>query len=177
MTNYYDGIAKGYDGLYEEEQQAKMDKIVKEYKVEKDFQLLDVGCGTGISTSRWDCETTGVDPSQELIRIAREKYPEKDFMVGKAESLPFPDKSFDVVTCITAIHNFENPLKGIQEMKRVGKGVFVITLLRKSKKVEEIQKLILNNFIIKRIVMEDKDIIFICEKARELNSKPDKKEE
>jgi ubiquinone/menaquinone biosynthesis C-methylase UbiE len=163
--DFYGGIASGYDELYMAEQLQKMTSIIAELGADvpkKKEKLLDVGCGTGISTSVWKCECTGIDPSSELIEIAKKKYPGKTFLVGKAEKLPFPDKSFDVVICITAIHNFDDVRQGLIEMKRVCKDRVVITVLRKSKKVEDIQKYIIINFRVKRIVMEEKDLIFVC---------------
>lgn len=162
---FYDDMAEGYDELHFAEQLQKMTAIIADIGQDipkKNEKLLDVGCGTGISTSVWNCECTGIDPSEELIKIAQKKFPRKKFVVGRAEELPFPDKSFDVVISITSIHNFSDIKKGINEMKRVCKGRAVFSVLRKSQKAEEIEKLIIINFRIKRIIMEEKDLIFIC---------------
>jgi demethylmenaquinone methyltransferase/2-methoxy-6-polyprenyl-1,4-benzoquinol methylase len=162
---YYDKIAPGYDELYMAEQLQKMTSVIAAFGPDvpkRKETLLDVGCGTGISMSVWNCECTGIDPSSELIEIAKKKYPNKNFVVGVAEKLPFPDKSFDIVTCVTAVHNFADVRKAFEEMKRVCKDRLVITLLRKSKKIEDIEKWVIINFKIKRIVMEEKDLIFVC---------------
>lgn len=173
MEGYYDSIAPGYDELHMAEQLKKMTAIIAELGQDipkKGEKLLDVGCGSGISTSVWNCECTGIDPSSKLIEIAKQNHPGKSFIVAPAEEIPFPDDSFDIVVCVTAIHNFKDVRKGISEMKRVGKGRFVITLLRKSAKAEEITKLIMINFKINRIVMEDKDLIFLCRAKRQKSS-------
>jgi ubiquinone/menaquinone biosynthesis C-methylase UbiE len=165
MTEYYDAIAPGYDELHMAEQIRKMTAIIADLGQDipkRGEKLLDVGCGSGISTSVWNCDCTGIDPSAKLIEVAQKNYPGKRFLVANAEEIPFPDDSFDIVVCVTAIHNFADVRKGISEMKRVCKGRFVISLLRKSAKVEEIEKLIIINFRVKRIIMEDKDLIFIC---------------
>ena len=107
----------------------------------KGEKLLDVGCGSGISTSVWNCDCTGIDPSEKLIEIAHKNYPGKRFVVASAEDIPFPDGAFDILISITAIHNFKDVRKAINEMKRVCKGRFVITVLRKAAKVDEIAKL------------------------------------
>jgi ubiquinone/menaquinone biosynthesis C-methylase UbiE len=164
-SSFYDKIASGYDELYMAEQFSKISEIMQALGADipkKTDKLLDVGCGTGISTSVWKSECVGIDPSKELIRIAQKNYPKRKFMVGRAESLPFPDQSFDVVISVTSIHNFEDIKKGIDEMKRVGKRLFIITALRKSAKIAEIEKLVILNFKINKIVVEEKDIIFIC---------------
>lgn len=163
--SFYDKIASGYDELYMAEQFSKISEVMQALGADipkKTDKLLDVGCGTGISTSVWKSECVGIDPSRELIRIAQRNYPKRKFMVGRAESLPFPDQSFDVVISVTSIHNFEDVKKSIEEMKRVGKRLFVITALRKSAKITEIEKLMILNFKVQKIVVEEKDIIFIC---------------
>ncbi|MFH1669295.1 MAG: class I SAM-dependent methyltransferase [Candidatus Woesearchaeota archaeon] len=169
MTDYYDSIAPGYDNLHKEEQLKKLNEIkdaLGNSLPKKGDLLLDVGCGTGISTAFWNCTCTGIDPSEELIKIARENYPDRKFIVSKGEELPFPNNSFDFVVSITAIHNFDDVKQGIMELKRVGSDKFVITAFRKSAKLEEIQKLIIINFKVNKILMEDKDLIFICEKLQ-----------
>jgi len=165
MDEFYDKIAAGYDELHWEEQLAKMVEIVT--SLTKDIphrreRLLDVGCGSGISTSVWNCRCVGVDPSKELIKIATKKYPGKHFVVGAAEALPFKTGSFDVVISVTSIHNFNDVRKGIDEMKRVGKDRFIITVLKKSKHLDQIEKLIIMNFRIQKILVQEKDIIFLC---------------
>jgi ubiquinone/menaquinone biosynthesis C-methylase UbiE len=163
--NFYDEISEGYDELHMGEQLQKMVEIIASLGPDvpkKGETLLDVGCGSGISTSVWTCACTGIDPSAKLIEIAKKKCPKAKFQVGNAEELPFPDNSFDVILCVTAIHNFKDLRKAIGEFKRVGKRLFVITVLRKSGNLDEIEKLIIINFKIKRIVAEEKDLIFIC---------------
>jgi ubiquinone/menaquinone biosynthesis C-methylase UbiE len=44
-----------------------------------------------------------------------------DFCAGTAYQLPFPDESFDVVTCQTLLIHLQHPDKALQEMKRVVK--------------------------------------------------------
>ena len=53
MDEYYDKIAKGYNELHAEEQKKKLAIIKKYIQPEKSDLLLDVGCGTGVS-SDWD---------------------------------------------------------------------------------------------------------------------------
>jgi ubiquinone/menaquinone biosynthesis C-methylase UbiE len=42
-----------------------------------------------------------------------------EFLLSDVESLPFPDKSFDIVSCRFAFHHFPNPEKALLEMRRV----------------------------------------------------------
>ena len=50
-------------------------------------------------------------------------------------------------------------------MKRVGKSKFVFSILRKSDKFNSIKNLVLKNFRILKIIEEEKDSIFFCQKT------------
>tara|TARA_Y100000034_G_scaffold61729_2_gene74944 strand:- start:4305 stop:4796 length:492 start_codon:yes stop_codon:yes gene_type:complete len=156
---YYDTTSKGYDELHKYEQLNKLRIIKKHLDVDINDKLLDVGCGSGIS-SDFDCVVIGIDPSVELLKIAKVKFPDKVFVKGVGEKLPFKDKSFDIVISITAVHNFNNIKKGLQEIKRVGKDRFVLSILKKSNSFDRISKLINQNFNVDKIVEEDKDVIY-----------------
>tara|TARA_Y100000310_G_C20638636_1_gene792605 strand:+ start:674 stop:1150 length:477 start_codon:yes stop_codon:yes gene_type:complete len=151
--NYYNSISKGYDELHKEEQEKKL-LIVKELiHPEKDSSLLDVGCGTGISSS-FNCNVIGIDPSLKLLEQS-----DKIKVNGVGELLPFKDKSFDYVVSLTALQNFDNIEKGLLEMKRVCKKQLVLSFLKKSEKKEMIMSLVKKHFTIVKEIEEDKDLI------------------
>ena len=84
--------------------------------------VLDVACGTGdmtVSLVERGCTVTGVDISEEMLSIARQKAPMVTFMIADAEHLPFPDASFDAVTCAFGVRNFVHLEQGLNEMLRV----------------------------------------------------------
>jgi len=157
---YYDSIAKGYEELYKEEQSNKVSIIKGSISISKGTKILDVGCGTGIS-SDFECFVVGIDPSLKLLML--NKNPMR--VLGLAESLPFKDKSFDYVISVTSIHNFDGIEKSISEMKRVGRHKFVFTILKKSAKLESIKKSIEKSFKIDKELDEKKDIIMLCRKT------------
>ena len=150
--NYYDQIADGYDKLHREEQEKKLSIVQKNLKINKKDRVLDVGCGTCIS-SQIQCRWYGIDPSERLLLQG----PEVNKILAKGETLPFEDDCFDVVICITAIHNFDDIEKGLQEMKRVGKTRFGISVLRKSKSHDKIVDMIKKNFAIDKTFEEKFD--------------------
>jgi len=84
--------------------------------------LLDVACGSGtflrVAAER-GLDPTGIDISPAAIAIAAERVPGVDLRVGEAEQLPFPDSSFDVVTCLGSLEHFESPERGAAEIARV----------------------------------------------------------
>lgn len=166
--NYYDSISKGYEELHKEEQLKKLELIKKYLKVKRDEKLLDVGCGTGLTTSPWKCKRYGIDPSKKLLEKAKKKYPDIKLKLASAEKIPFKNKFFDVIISVTALQNFTNLEKALKEMKRVGKNKFVFTFLKKSKKQKKIDSTIKKYFKVKKIIDEGKDLIYILKKANSI---------
>ena len=171
MTDYYNGIANGYDELYRNEQLLKLKfienkihsiSILKEFYNPK-YKMLDVGCGTGVSTSYFKFEESyGVDPSKELVKVAIKNYPKINFLIAPAEFIPFKDNNFDLIISLTAIQNFSDIEKGLLEIKRLS-NKYVLTFLKKSPKRELIESLIEKHFHIIKKFEEDKDMIYFCE--------------
>jgi len=157
MTDYYDEISEGYEELYKEEQLKKLEIISKNFKINKNELLLDVGCGIGITTGFWNCRRIGLDPAIKLLKKAKDNA----YVNAEAEHIPFKDKCFDVVISITAIQNFDDIRKGLEEIKRVGKNRFVLSFLKKSSKRNKIEKIIHEFFKVQKVIEEDKDLIFI----------------
>jgi len=153
---YYDEISKGYDELHGEEQLKKLRIIADNIPTTKETKLLDVGCGTGLSAKVFDCQITGIDPSEELLK----KCPFTT-VKGSAENMPFANNTFDVVIAVTSIHNFDDLEQGLKEIKRVGKQ-FALTVLKKSPKKDKILELISKIFTVDRTIEEDIDIILFC---------------
>ena len=152
--DYYGAISSGYDELHREEQLAKYNIVKSVLKPKKSCTLLDVACGTGIGRV-FGCKVTGVDSSAGILkRCSGIKK-----VLAPAEKLPFPDKSFDVVTCITAIHNFNDIKQAVSEMKRVSKGIVVISVLKKSARRDSIVRLLRRSFAVGRVVDEDRDTV------------------
>ena len=155
-TDYYDSISEGYNELHGEEQKKKLEIIKAKLTVHRHDKMLDVGCGTGIALHFFDCFRVGIDPAYDLLKQSIH-HPVQGF----AEALPFRDKAFDIVISVTAVHNFADIEKGLEEIKRVGNNRFVITVLKKSSKAGEIDWFIRQMFSVKEIVDEEKDLIYL----------------
>ncbi|MBD3355020.1 methyltransferase domain-containing protein [Candidatus Woesearchaeota archaeon] len=158
---YYDEISEGYEELHKEEQLKKIKLVADHLNVKKEDKLLDVGCGTGLTTESWNCKRYGIDPAPKLLEKARSK-DKVEYKLAPAEKIPYPDDFFDIVISITAIQNFEDIEKGLKEIKRVGKDRFVLSFLKKSDKRDFIEELITRLFKVEKILIEEKDEIYFC---------------
>jgi ubiquinone/menaquinone biosynthesis C-methylase UbiE len=90
--------------------------------------VLDVGCGPGFLAGRVASavgptgRVDGIDPSPEVIAYADRTAPANaNFRVAAAEQLPYPDETFDVVTCTLVLHHIQPDHRPatLQEMSRV----------------------------------------------------------
>ena len=153
----YKYIAPSYDELHREEQIKKLKIIKKNIKIKA--PLLDVGCGTGISTNYFNIKALGIDNCKEMLNQGRKHY--NNLIYGNAEKLPFKNKSFNIVISVTSFHNFKNMEKALKEIKRVSRNNNIaITFLKKSFKLNKFRKLLSKYFNFKEVDCE-RDILFI----------------
>ncbi len=95
-------------------------------------KILDVGAGTGrlsIPLQHKGGEVTACDVSPEMLKVLARKNRHIETVVGEAESLPFPDNYFDIVTAAFLIVHLKNPTRFFDEVYRVLKdgGLFLVT--------------------------------------------------
>lgn len=67
---------------------------------------------------------TAIEPSAEMIRQRGESA--APAIQGRAEELPFADRSFDASMAILTIHHWTDQAKGLREMRRVTRGPVAI---------------------------------------------------
>ncbi|WP_265519645.1 class I SAM-dependent methyltransferase [Nitratireductor luteus] len=85
-------------------------------------RLLDIGCGAGgalMIARKLGAEVAGLDGSENLVTIARERLPGSRIEVGEMEELPFDDQSFDIVTGINAFQFAADLVNALSEARRV----------------------------------------------------------
>lgn len=127
---YFDGPRSyGYGGYYYDGRWISVAKdIIAHFNLKSGDRVLDVGCAKGflVKDLMMVCpglEVYGVDISEYAVKKCE---PE---VIGRlhccsADSLPFPDNSFDAVISLNTLHNFsrEKVVHALSEIQRVSKG-------------------------------------------------------
>jgi len=100
-------------------------KVADGARVQPGQRVLDVGCGTGVVARELAVRTgsggrvVGVDPSPGMLAVAEQLAPDVEWREGVAESLPFPDGSFEAVVSQFALMFFNDRRQALREMLRV----------------------------------------------------------
>lgn len=97
-----------------------------------DVLALDAACGTGRQAAflhELGCTVVGLDQSEPMLEVAREKLPMVTFEAGDLEHLPFDDGSFDLAVVSLALCHLADPGDAVAELARVLRpgGALVIT--------------------------------------------------
>ena len=135
VKNMFDGIAGDYDSLNHllslNIDRRWRRKAVAEVMKEAPLRILDVACGTGdlavaLAAAAPDgALVTGVDIAARMLSQVGDKAARAGVVfkmkteVADGENLPYPDESFDAVTCAFGIRNFEHRDRGLAEFRRV----------------------------------------------------------
>jgi cysteine synthase/SAM-dependent methyltransferase len=87
-------------------------------------RVLDIGCGAGTLMQQLSAifpasQMTGVDPSDAFLENARKNVPTATLLKGRAEELPLPDGTFDMVLSTWVLHQCHEVDRAIREAARV----------------------------------------------------------
>lgn len=106
---------------------ADLSRLVELAAPEASWEVLDVATGgghTAIALAPLVARVVALDLTPEMLTAAADHARGRgvtgiEFVVGDAESLPFPDASFDLVTCRIAAHHFPDVPRFLAEVARV----------------------------------------------------------
>jgi SAM-dependent methyltransferase len=111
-------------GAIEEQQVPTYEEALRHVEVKAGQRVLDVACGTGVFlrlVADRGAEPFGLEASEALIEIARERVPDADLRVGEMETLPYDDDRFDLVTGFNAFFFANDFVGALREAGRVAK--------------------------------------------------------
>jgi len=110
-------------------------QAIERMAVPADARVLDIGCGSGWATRLLaehaaSGRVTGIDISDEMIRVARESsllFLNVDYQTASAEQLPFGDGEFTHAFSMESLYYYRNIPRALSEIHRVLKpgGLFV----------------------------------------------------
>lgn len=98
-------------------------RVIKNLLPKAGTKVLDIGCHAGrfteeIAKALPKAEIFGIDIDQAAIFYAKHKRPKFHFQEADAESLPFSDKTFDLITCFEVLEHVRKPKKILSEITR-----------------------------------------------------------
>jgi SAM-dependent methyltransferase len=118
--------AKAYEALFVPALFGQwVDEVADAAQIQPGDRVLDVGCGTGVLAREATSRATptgyvaGLDPSPGMLAVAKDLAPTIDWREGAAESIPFPDQSFDTVVSQFGLMFFRDHHQALREMLRV----------------------------------------------------------
>ncbi|HTP23036.1 MAG TPA: class I SAM-dependent methyltransferase [Solirubrobacteraceae bacterium] len=116
--------ARDYADFQEPQMSALFEDAIRRTGVDLGSTVLDVGCGPG-GFCRLAVEAgatvTGIDASQALVEISRERVPSGRFDVGDMQFLPYEDDSFEVVTGFNSFQYAADRVAALREARRVAR--------------------------------------------------------
>jgi phosphatidylethanolamine/phosphatidyl-N-methylethanolamine N-methyltransferase len=126
VEGVYDKLAKFYDLVFGPTLHPGRLRAIQRMDIQEDERVLEVGVGTGINLSLYpaNCTVTGIDFSESMLEIARERVDRKEIQNVRllqmdAADLKFADSSFDIVYAPYLISVVPDPVRAAREMYRV----------------------------------------------------------
>ena len=108
---FFDTLASSWDDVQVRNEEV-IDFILTKGAVTKGADVLDIACGTGVLfpdyIEREVSSVTGIDISDEMLKVAKDKFPQVRLICDDAETYDFQDK-YDVIMIYNAFPHFPNP--------------------------------------------------------------------
>jgi len=126
--NIYNVWAYFYDMFWPGIVHRRTTKAIQRMEIRPDERVLDIGVGTGLALPSYPehASVVGIDLSEGMLRRARKRVEESQMdwvklALGNALELPFPDNTFDHVLLSHVVTVVSDPVKLIEETRRVTK--------------------------------------------------------
>lgn len=147
IVSMFDNIAPTYDtanrvmsmGVDKSWRRKACDLAYGFYAQDSIDKIVDVACGTGDMMDFWKKrsetngiavgEIIGVDPSNGMVAVAREKFPKFNYYISKATEIPLQDCSADILSITYGIRNVVEREAALREFNRVLKQGGLVVIL------------------------------------------------
>lgn len=134
QRQYYEDTAEAYDTSHaEREHVVALHMLAAFIEMNQVKSVLDVGAGTGramrfLKQRFPNLVVKGIEPVDALRKRGHAQgIAEEDLVGGDGSSLPFGDRSFDLVCEFAVLHHVRDPAKVIREMNRVAARMIAIS--------------------------------------------------
>ncbi len=121
MDIIYDQIGIDYDTSRRADPEIGR-QLAQHLQISPAGEYLDLACGTGNYTcalSQFGGRWQGCDISPTMLDQAKAKSTQIRWSLEDVNRLSYPDKYFDAVSCILAVHHFNNLAQALCEMARI----------------------------------------------------------
>ncbi len=147
---YYDQRAPEYDdwylgrGLFADRDRpgfaADLARVTDTIAALPPARTLDVACGTGFLTQHLRGTSTGLDASERMLAVARQRMPDAELVQGDGLALPFPDDSFDRVLSGHFYGHLDEAQRAVflAEARRVARELVLVDASLAHSEVEEL---------------------------------------
>jgi demethylmenaquinone methyltransferase/2-methoxy-6-polyprenyl-1,4-benzoquinol methylase len=126
VRRMFDAVAKRYDVtndvLSMGQDRRWRREVIDAVDPKRGDVVLDLAAGTGTSSQPFADRGATVVPcdfSLGMLKVGKGARPDLPFTAGDGTKLPFADHSFDAVTISFGLRNIVEPLKGLEELRRV----------------------------------------------------------
>lgn len=129
---------------------SRINAVIDYFRLKESETVLDAGCGSGrltpflLNKIGKNGHLYGIDFSQEMLRIAKQKYPNGNVSFIKADitKIPLPSESIDRVICFCTFPHIDNKELALREFSRILKpsGILIICNLMGSKDLNELHR-------------------------------------
>ena len=153
----YDRVSPIYDIFEAPMELMAMKQWRKELMSELHGKVLEVGVGTGKNIEYYPegIDIIGIDFSQGMLKRARKRVEslgrQVELLQMDAQSMDFADNTFDTVFTTCVFCSVPNPVKGLEEIRRVCKNggkIILIEHVRSEKKLLGLLMDVLNPVIV-----------------------------
>ena len=130
-TGNFGKLAKDYK-FFRPDYPARIIRDIYSFVTVSSPTILDLGCGTGISTrqmAKRGSKVFGCDIDEKMLENALKNKNNITYALGAAEKLPFAKETFDLITMFSSFHWFANK-KAMNEIKRVLKPKGIIFIVQ-----------------------------------------------
>ncbi len=121
MKEKYDKIGIGYNSTRKADP-FLIEKLFHHLNPKKEYKYLDIGCGTGnytIALHQKGLSFIGIEPSSEMLKIAKSRNSSIEWFDGKVDFIPLDDNIFDGAIATLTIHHWKDLSIGFSELFRV----------------------------------------------------------